>query len=79
VNVELPDLESTELTAADIRLELACALYGRGKLSAVAGAHLADVDLISFQGALKERGIHRNYSLDDFRDDMVALKKLVPA
>jgi predicted HTH domain antitoxin len=79
VTLELPDIENTQMTAAELRLELACALYARGKITAVSGSHLASVDLIGFQAALKERGIARNYSLDDFHDDMAALKKLFPA
>jgi predicted HTH domain antitoxin len=79
VTLELPDIEHTEMTAAEVRLELACALYARGKITAVTGSHLAGVDLISFQAALKERAIPRNYSLDDLHDDMDALKKLFPA
>lgn len=68
-----------DLTPAELRLELACALYARGKITAVTGSHLAGFDLITFQSALKERGIVRNYTLGDFRDDMAALKKLFPA
>jgi len=59
--------------------ELACALYARGKITAVTGSHLASMNLIGFQAALKERGIARNYSLEDFHDHMDALKKLFPA
>jgi len=77
--LELPEIQSSEFSPAELRLELACALYARGKISAVTGSHLAATDLISFQGALKERGIFRNYTLEDFRDDMDALKKLFPA
>jgi predicted HTH domain antitoxin len=79
VNLELPEMENTELTPAELRLELACALYARGKITAVSGSHVAGVDLISFQGALKEREISRNYTLEDFRDDMDGLRKLFPA
>jgi predicted HTH domain antitoxin len=79
VNLELPEIEQTQFTPGELRLELACALYARGKISAVSGAHLAGLDLFSFQGALKERGIPRNYSLEDLHDDMLALKKLFPA
>ena len=68
-----------DLTPAELRLELACALYARGKITAITGSHLAGLDLITFQSALKERGIVRNYTLGDFRDDMAALKKLFPA
>jgi len=78
MTLELPDLEARNLTPEELRLELACALYARGRLSAVGGAHLAGVDLFSFQGALKERGIPRNYSLQDLHDDMEGLKKLFP-
>lgn len=77
MTLELPEIENTD--PDELRLELACALYARGKISAVTGSHLASMDLISFQGALKERGTARNYTLEDFHDDMDALKKLFPA
>jgi predicted HTH domain antitoxin len=79
VTLELPEIEKTQLSEAEIRLELACALYARGKVTAVTGSHISSVDLITFQGALKERGIPRNYTLEDFHDDLSALKKLFPA
>lgn len=78
MTLELPDMESGNLTPEELRLELACALYARGRLGAVGGAHLAGVDLFTFQGALKERGTPRNYTLDDLHDDMEGLKKLFP-
>jgi predicted HTH domain antitoxin len=78
MQLEIPDIESAGFSAAELRLELACALYARGKISAVAASHLANVDLLTLQGALKERGIPRNYSIDDFRDDMNALTRLFP-
>ena len=78
MTLELPDSETRSLTPEELRLELACALYARGKLSAVGGAHLASVDLFTFQGALKERAIPRNYTLQDLHDDMEGLKKLFP-
>jgi predicted HTH domain antitoxin len=79
VTLELPEIESSEMTPAEVRLELACALYSRGKITAVTGSHIAALDLISFQAALKERGIVRNYSMEDLHDDLDALKKLFPA
>lgn len=45
------------LTPAEAKLELACALYARGRLGKVAGADLAGVDFFTFQRALGERGI----------------------
>jgi len=76
--LELPDLETRDLKPEELRLELACALYARGKASAVGGSHLAGMDLFSFQGALRERGIARNYTLEHLHDDVDALKKLFP-
>lgn len=78
VTLELPEIETMNLTPAELRLELACALYARGRITAVAGSHLADLDLVSFQGALKERGIPRNYSVEDLHDDLDSLKRLFP-
>jgi len=78
VTLELSDHETRNLTPEELRLELACALYARGRLRAVGGAHLASVDLFSFQGALKERGIPRKYTMQDLHDDMEAMKTLFP-
>ncbi len=58
MTIELPDLEATAgMSPAEVRLELACALYGRGRVGKVAGAELAGVDFFSFQKALGERGL----------------------
>ena len=55
MTIELPD--TTNLSADEARLELACALYARGRIGKVAGAELARVDFFSFQRALGVRGI----------------------
>jgi predicted HTH domain antitoxin len=78
VTLELPDLETKNLTPEELRLELACGLYARGKISAVGGAHVADVDLFTFQGALAARGIPRNYTMEDLQEDIAGLKTLFP-
>jgi predicted HTH domain antitoxin len=58
MRIELPDTPGTEhLTAEEMRLELACALFAQGKVSIVTGAHLAGLDFFSFQQALGEREI----------------------
>jgi predicted HTH domain antitoxin len=54
----MPDLPATEqFSAEELRLELACALFARRKISSVTGARMAGVDLFTFQRALGERGI----------------------
>ena len=56
--LELPDLPAGErLTSEEIRLELACALYARGRIGKVAATEMAGVDFSSFQRALSERGV----------------------
>ena len=78
MTLTLPDEPALrELSDAELRTELACALYARGKVSAVGGSHLAGMDLVEFQGALLERGIPRNYSVDDLHDDLAALDRLL--
>ena len=58
MKIELPDLPAGErLTPEEIRLELACALYARGRLGKVAATEMAGVDFFTFQRALGERGI----------------------
>jgi predicted HTH domain antitoxin len=80
MTLELPELSAIRrFSADDLRLELACALYSRGRISAVTGAEMAGVDLVSFQHALQERGIPRQYSAGDLDSDLAALGKLFPA
>jgi predicted HTH domain antitoxin len=65
------------MTPEELRLELACALYARGKLTKVRGAELAGVDFFTFQQALKERQIS-TYTLDDLDREVATLNELFP-
>ena len=70
----LPDIVSAEqLSEQELKLELACALYARGKISKVAGAELAGIDFFAFQGALAERGIPL-YTNDMLDEDVKAVR-----
>jgi len=76
MTLTLPDMPATTgRSEAELRLELACALYGQGKLNRVAGAELAGVDFFTFQGALGERGIPI-YTGKMIDEDVTALQKL---
>jgi predicted HTH domain antitoxin len=58
MTIELPDgPENERLTPEEIRLELACALYARGRIGKVAATEMAGVDFFTFQRALGERGV----------------------
>jgi len=80
MTLELPEISAIRrFSADDLRLELACALYARGRISAVTGADLSGLDLVGFQSVLRDRQIPRQYSADDLTDDLDALDKLFPA
>ena len=49
-------------------MELACALYARGKLGKVRAAEFAGIGFFEFQQALAERGIS-SYTEDLIRED----------
>lgn len=79
MTMTLPDTPALRaFSADDLRLELACALYQRGRLGKVAASELAQMDLFAFQEALYERGIPGadEVALDE---DMAALGRLFPA
>ena len=58
MTIELPDVPANErLTPEEVRLELACALYARGRIGKVAATQMAGVDFFTFQRALSERGV----------------------
>ena len=58
MTMTLPDTPALRaFSADDLRLELACALYQRGRLGKVAASELAQMDVFSFQEALHERGV----------------------
>lgn len=74
----LPDtVENVRLTPEEIRLELACALYARGRIGRVGATELAGVDFFSFQRALGERSIPI-CTEQMLEEDLAALKTLFP-
>ena len=76
--IELPDFPLNErLTAEEVRLELACALYARGRIGKLAAAQMARVDFFSFQRALSERRVPL-YTEQMLAGDLQALKEVFP-
>jgi predicted HTH domain antitoxin len=79
MTIELPDVAAMrDLSPEDLRLELACALYARGKIGKVGGANLAGVDMAAFQTALGMRGVDL-YTLEMLELETRNLAKLFPA
>jgi len=78
MTITLPDLpETAKLEPDELRLELACALYARGRIGRIAAAEMAGVDFFSFQRALEERNIQL-YTEEMLTDDLRALGALFP-
>jgi predicted HTH domain antitoxin len=65
------------LTSEEMRLELACALYARGRIGKIAGSQLAGVDFFAFQQALGERQIPA-YTEKMLAEDVQTLHALFP-
>lgn len=78
MTLELPDTPATrDLTPQELRLELACALYARGRIGKASGAELAGVDFFTFQQALGERNIE-SYTPAMLDEDLTTLRRLFP-
>jgi predicted HTH domain antitoxin len=78
VTIELPDESLNErLTPQELRLELACALFARGRVGKVAGSRLAGVDFFTFQRALSQRSIPL-YTEKMLTEDLATLRRLFP-
>ena len=78
MTLNLPDtVENTHLTPEEMRLELACALYARGRIGRVGATEMAGVDFFTFQRALGERGISI-CTEEMLEEDMASLKTLFP-
>ena len=75
--LELPGNAPAGLSSGEMRLELACALYARGRIGKIAGAKMAGVDFFAFQKALGERQIPI-YTEEMLEQDLASLKILFP-
>ena len=79
MTIELPNLSGADrFTPEELRLELACALFARGRIGKVQGAELAGVDFLRFQQALGERQMP-TYTEEMLAGEVATLKQLFPA
>jgi predicted HTH domain antitoxin len=53
-----------------MRIELACRYYEKGWLSFGQAARMAGLDQFAFAGELAERGIPRNFAVNDALEDL---------
>jgi predicted HTH domain antitoxin len=79
--LEIPSdlLVSARMSASDAQLELALALFARGKISLGKAAQLAGLPVASFQMHLGARGLGPHYSPQDAMEDAGVLSAMRPA
>jgi predicted HTH domain antitoxin len=79
--VTLPDdlLQATKLTAAELKAELALALFQQDRLTLGQAAVLAGVPQLDFQRLLASRRIPLHYGLEAMEQDLRRAKSLLGA
>ena len=75
MTLTFPDIPS--IPEDELRLELACGLYGSRRLARGVAAKLAGVDAETFEQALQFRGITNGYKASDLDSDLNALNQLL--
>jgi predicted HTH domain antitoxin len=69
---------ATRMSAQEIRRKLAIHPYALGKLSIGKASELAEMTIAEFQCLLGVHCIVVNYGVDDFLDDLDAIRRLHP-
>jgi predicted HTH domain antitoxin len=68
-------LDSARMTVADIRVEIAIALYAQRRLSVGKAAQVAQMSLWQFRHVLALRRISPNYGIEDLHQEMAIIRK----
>jgi len=78
LNLEVPQdvLESARLSAADLKTELAVALFAQQRLSIGKARELAGMSLWEFRQLLASRRIAPHYDEGDLAEDVKTLREL---
>ena len=71
---ELPQV--TTMTPAELKQELAFALFARGKISFGKARELAGLTVWQFQSELGRRGIPPHYDTEELAEDVATLREL---
>lgn len=65
-----------KMTPAELKQELAFALFARDKISFGKAREMAGLTVWRFQNALGFRGLEAHYDPEDFAEDVAALREL---
>ena len=72
-------LESARMTVGDVKLELAIALFSRGRLLMGKAAELAGIPAGQFQSYLGTQNLGAHYNVEDALDDKAILAASRPS
>lgn len=78
MNLAIPDdiLAASEMSEADLKLEIAILLYKQEKISAGKACEWLGLNLIEFRHQLGKRGLTINYDVEDLQADIVTLRSI---
>jgi predicted HTH domain antitoxin len=71
---EIPQV--TKMTPAELKQELALALFAQDKISFGKACELAGLSVWQFQNELARRGIPPHYDVEEFAADIATLREL---
>lgn len=75
--ITLPDevLRAAHLSEPELKQELALSLFRQDRLTLAQASHLAQMSQLAFQALLAERQIPIHYGVEEFREDLQALRQ----
>lgn len=73
ITIDLPD--HLQLTEADLRQELAIALFQQERITLGSASQLAGMHQIEFQRLIASRGINIHYDVNDLKQDLKSLRE----
>ena len=78
VSIEIPDevMHAARMTPEELKRELAIHLFREGKLSFGKARELAGLNVWEFQNLLGSRNIPIHYGVEEYEDDLRALKEM---
>ncbi len=76
--VTIPDtvLAAAHLSEAELRRELAVALFREERLTLGQASRLAEMDQFAFQSLLADRQISLHYGVEEFDEDLRTIERL---
>jgi predicted HTH domain antitoxin len=73
ITIDLPD--ALEISATDLRSELAIALFQQQRITLGSASQLAGLHQIEFQQLIAARGICIHYEVEDLKHDLTSLRQ----